>query len=210
MFSGHDLTCIRGERLVFSGLSFEVGEGTALLLTGPNGSGKTSLLRLMAGLLRPAEGEFRWNGVPVADDPDGFRLALRYVGHADAIKPTQSVADDLGFWSSWRGGDDGASERHVAALHTFDLAHLAETPCRFLSAGQRRRLALARLIAAPAPLWLMDEPTVGLDRNSLAALEGAIAAHCSEGGIAIIATHQDIAVPRPAELRLEVAVAVAI
>jgi len=200
-FSGHDLTCIRGERLVFRGLSFAVEAGAVLFLTGSNGSGKSSLLRLMAGLLRPAEGEIAWDGQPVADDRDGHCARLRYLGHDDAVKPALTVADDLTFWAGWHGA--AGAEAGMAAARRFALEALWRTPCRFLSSGQRRRLALARLAAAPAPLWLLDEPAVGLDSQSVAALEGVLADHCADGGRAVVATHQALAVPRAVDLRLD-------
>jgi heme exporter protein A len=200
-FSGHDLTCIRGERLVFSGLSFAVDAGTALFLTGPNGSGKSSLLRLMAGLLQLAEGDIAWDGQPVANDRDAHRARLRYLGHDDAIKPALSVADDLTFWARWHGA--AGSEAALDAARRFALDGLWRTPCRFLSSGQRRRLALARLAAAPASLWLLDEPAVGLDSASVAALEAVLADHCAGGGRAVVATHQELSVPRAVELRLD-------
>ena len=200
-FSGHDLTCIRGERLVFSGLSFAVDAGTVLFLTGSNGSGKSSLLRLMAGLLRPAEGEIAWDGQPVAGDREAHRARLRYLGHDDAIKPALSVADDLTFWAGWHGATGAEAAR--GAARRFALVGLWQTPCRFLSSGQRRRLALARLAAAPAPLWLLDEPAVGLDSDSVSALEAALADHCAGGGRAVVATHQALSVPQAADLRLD-------
>jgi heme exporter protein A len=179
-FIGHDLSCIRAERLVFTGVDFDLAAGGALRLTGANGSGKSSLLRIMAGLLRPAAGSLVWNGGDPAAEPGEFRAALRYLGHQDAIKPALTVAENLAFW-----------------------ARLAPVPARFLSAGQKRRLALARLIVAPGRLWLLDEPTVGLDRASVAALEAALARHRDAGGLIVLATHTEIALPGAAELGLE-------
>ncbi len=199
-FSGHDLTCVRGDRLVFEGLDFAVDDGAVLFLTGPNGSGKTSLLRLMAGLQRAAAGTLTWNGEPIGGDPDAHRARLRFLAHADAVKPALTVADDLAFWAGWHGMRD--PDAAYRGARRFGLDALWDTPCRFLSAGQRRRLALARLLGAPAALWLLDEPSVGLDRTSIAALEGAIADHCGDGGAAVIATHQDIAAPRSSTLRI--------
>ncbi|HVO13703.1 MAG TPA: heme ABC exporter ATP-binding protein CcmA [Alphaproteobacteria bacterium] len=198
-FTGHDLSCIRAERLVFQGVGFDIASGGALKLTGPNGSGKSSLLRLMAGLLRPASGTLAWNGGDPADEPGEFRAALRYLGHQDAVKPALTVAENLDFWASLAGArGDG-----TAALSAFGLAALAPLPARFLSAGQRRRLALARLVAAPGRLWLLDEPTVGLDRASVAALEAAVARHRDAGGLVVVATHTEIALPGAAELGME-------
>jgi heme exporter protein A len=198
-FTGHDLSCIRAERLIFTGLDFDLAGGGALKLTGPNGSGKSSLLRLMAGLLPAASGTLAWRGCDPADEPEAFRAALRYLGHQDAVKPALTVAENLDFWAGLQGGQGGAA----AALDAFGLATLAPVPARFLSAGQRRRLALARLVAAPGRLWLLDEPTVGLDRPSVAALEAVIARHRAAGGMVVVATHTDIALPGAVELGLE-------
>ena len=186
LFEGRDLLCVRGERCVFEGLSFAVAAGGLLVLTGPNGSGKSSLLRIMAGLLRPAAGALLWDGAPVRDDPDAQAARLQYLGHLDAVKPVLSAAENLIFWAALHGG--GAAEV-TRALDGFGLAALAEVPGRMLSAGQKRRVALARLLAAPAEVWLLDEPTVGLDTASLARLTGAIAAHRAGGGRVVVATH---------------------
>jgi heme exporter protein A len=190
-FVGHDLTCIRGDRLVFAGLDFALETGGALLLVGPNGSGKSSLLRLMAGLLAPAAGTLAWNGEPVAADREAHGGRLHYVGHLDAVKPVLSVLENVAFWGRLRpGGSRVAAEE---ALTAFGIAHLANVPGRFLSAGQRRRVNLARILAAPAPLWLLDEPTTALDRAAIAGLEGAIARHRKGGGMVVAATHAPIA-----------------
>jgi len=167
LFQGRSLACVRGERRVFQDLDFAVPPGGALVLTGANGSGKSSLLRLMAGLLHPTAGDLLWDGRPVAEDAEGHRARLHYLGHLDAVKPVLTLAENLAFWARLRVASGGGTLRIAAALAAFDLTALAEAPGRRLSAGQRRRLALARLIAAPAELWLLDEPTVGLDRASL-------------------------------------------
>lgn len=186
-FSGHDLTCIRGERQVFAGLGFAIDGGEALVLTGPNGSGKSSLLRLMAGLLDPAAGRLSWDGAAIEEDPDAHRARVRYLGHADAVKPVLSVAENLGFWAGLAGGGDVDG-----ALGAFGIRHLADVPARFLSAGQKRRLALARVVVAPAPLWLLDEPATALDSASIEALRAAIRGHRRTGGMVAVSTHADI------------------
>ena len=193
------LACRRGERLIFSGLSLTLPAGAALLLTGVNGSGKSSLLRLLATLLAPAAGRILWGGASVENDLAAYRARLSYVGHLDAIKPALSVRETLAFWVAMRGS---ATPSLGPALSAFGLTALADWPCRWLSAGQRRRLALARLVAAPASLWLLDEPAAALDAGGEAALMAAIAAHRSTGGCAIIATHQAMALPGARELRL--------
>ena len=200
-FSGTQLTCIRGERLVFKDLSFSVEEGTALYLTGTNGSGKSSLLRVMATLQRPAGGEMRWNEADVWDDIPAHHDRTRYVGHADGVKPVLSVGENLAFWAAIsETRSEPAGRRVQTALSRVGLGRLSEMPARFLSAGQRRRLNLARLLAAPARLWLLDEPAVGLDEGSAAVLESMIASHLAKGGMAVVATHD--AVPAGAR-RLE-------
>jgi heme exporter protein A len=189
LFEGRDLLCIRGERRVFAGLSFAVPPGGALLLTGPNGSGKSSLLRLMAGLLRPAAGTLTWGGAPVAEDAEAHRARVRYVGHLNALKTVLTAAENVAFWARLAGA--GATDV-ARALDGFGLTPLAPVPGRLLSSGQRRRVALARLLAAPGDVWLLDEPSVGLDRASLAALDASIAAHRAGGGRVVAATHTPI------------------
>jgi heme exporter protein A len=200
LFEGRDLLCIRGERRVFEGLSFAVAAGGLLLLTGPNGSGKSSLLRLMAGLLRPAAGALLWDGTPVGDDPDAQAARLQYLGHLDAVKPVLSAAENLRFWAGLHGG--GAAEV-ARALDGFDLGALAEVPGRMLSAGQKRRVALARLLAAPAEVWLLDEPTVGLDAASRERLSAAIADQRARGGRVVAATHTALEAPGAEVLALD-------
>lgn len=190
-FVGQGLTCIRGERLVFAGLDFAVESGGALVLIGANGSGKSSLLRLMAGLLRPALGDLTWNGEAIAADRESHGGRLHYLGHLDAVKPVLDVRENVAFWAGLRPG--GGPAATADALAAFGIGHLAEVPGRFLSAGQRRRVGLARLLAAPAPLWLLDEPTTALDRAAVADLEAAIAAHRQGGGMVVVATHTEIA-----------------
>ena len=183
------MACIRGERPVFSGLSFRLERGGALALVGPNGAGKSSLLRILAGLLKPAGGTLEWEGAPVDGDWAAHRGRLHYVGHLDAVKPTLTVAENLDGWARFRGAARAAPD----ALAALGIADLADVPGRYLSAGQKRRLALARVLATPAPLWLLDEPTVTLDADAAARVDAMIAAHRAGGGMAIVATHGEIA-----------------
>jgi heme exporter protein A len=185
-----EIACRRGERLIFKGLGCVLPPGGALVLIGANGSGKSSLLRLLATLLTPAAGHVFWAGRPVLADPALYRARLHYVGHLDAIKPALGVRETLSFWAGLRGMKLPQTD---AALAAFGLAAIADWPCRWLSAGQRRRLALARLIAAPAPLWLLDEPTASLDADGEARLTAAIETHRAAGGRVVVATHQPIA-----------------
>jgi heme exporter protein A len=197
---GEGLACRRGGRWVFAGLGFTLLPGGALLLHGANGSGKSSLLRLLATLLEPEEGRLLWGGTPVAGDRASHRARLHYVGHLDAIKPALTVHETLRFWAGLRGV---VAPRLDAALAAFALDEIADWPCRWLSAGQRRRLALARLIATPAPLWLLDEPTAMLDGDSEDRLAAAIAVHRETGGRVVVATHQQLAVADATVLTLE-------
>lgn len=201
-FSGHDLACLRGERMVFARMDFEMKAGGALLLLGPNGSGKSSLLRMLAGLLRPVAGQLSWNGEAISEDREAHSGRLHYVGHHDAVKPLLSVWENLRFWARLHdpgSGDDPVRE----ALERFDMLRLAEVPGKLLSAGQKRRLSLSRLLAAPAPLWLLDEPTVALDRASVKRLEAVIAEHRARGGMAVLSTHAEIGLPGARDMHLD-------
>jgi heme exporter protein A len=196
---GRQLTCVRGERTVFAGLSFEVGRGDALLLRGPNGAGKSSLLRIVATLLRPAAGELTWDGTDILDDPEAHRQRLSYQGHQDAIKAALTVGENLTHWAQILGGD---AARIPSALETLGIAHLADAPVQHLSAGQRRRAGLARLAIANTPLWLLDEPTVSLDDDGVAALAALVSAHRARGGMVMAATHIDLGFENARSLRL--------
>ncbi len=198
-FIGRKLVCYRGERRVLNEVDFAVARGGALLLTGANGSGKSSLLRAMAGLLRPTAGTITWNDQDIADDLEAHRARVAYVGHLDALKPVLSVRENVSFWAQLAGKTDSSAVE--SALAGFHIGHLADLPTRILSQGQRRRANLARLLAAPTPLWLLDEPTVGLDTAAISALDTAIGAHRGKGGIVIAASH--IVEPSPDVDRLE-------
>ncbi len=199
-----DLACRRGARLVFAGVSFRLPAGGALVLTGANGSGKSSLLRLVGGLLAPARGRLLWGAAPVAADIAEHHARLHYVGHQDAVKPVMTPREILRFWAALRGLDLPAAAPALRdALAAFALDAVADWPCRWLSAGQRRRLALARLLATPAPLWLLDEPTSALDDDGQDRLEQVIAAHRAAGGRVLLATHAAIALDDAAGLALD-------
>ena len=177
---GEQLAAIRGERLVFEQLSFAVPAGGALLLVGPNGSGKSTLLRLLAGLKRADAGRVLWNGADITLDPGGHATRLAYLGHQDAVKPGFTVAENFFHCRT---------DQVTRALGALDLGKLADLPARMLSAGQKRRLALARLAARQARLWLLDEPTLGLDTASVALFGNMLAAHRADGGVVVAATH---------------------
>lgn len=184
-FTGTGLACIRSDRIVFAGLDFAVGPGEALVLSGPNGSGKSSLLRLMAGIAAPAAGEITWLGAPVRDDPERFFADMHYVGHRDAVKPALTVRENLAFHAALRPGGADID----GALDKVGLAALADLPARMLSAGQARRLTLARILASPANLWLLDEPTIALDTRSVERMRTAIADHRANGGVVVASTN---------------------
>jgi heme exporter protein A len=191
-----DLACVRGGREVFSGLSFAVAGGEALLVSGPNGAGKSSLLRLIAGLVRPAGGRLALDG----GDPElTIGEQAHYLGHQDALKPSLSVAENLGFWARFLGGKEAALG---PALDTVGLGRIAGLPAAYLSAGQRRRLSIARLIAVERPIWLLDEPTSALDTAAQAALAALMARHRAGGGLVLAAVHGPIGLEDAAELRL--------
>jgi len=199
-----DLACQRGERLVFRGLSFRLPAGGALVLTGANGSGKTSLLRLLATFIAPAAGRLAWGEAPIAADLAGHRARLHLVGHQDGVKPALTPRETLRFWAAMRGlASSRAALCIEAALAAFALEAVADWPCRWLSAGQRRRLALARLLAAPVPIWLLDEPTSALDHDNRLGLERLISTHRASGGRVVLATHVPIATDGAASLVLD-------
>ena len=197
-FTGEKLVCVRGERTVFTDLDFRVESGGALILIGPNGSGKSSLLRLMATLLKPYSGTLAWDGEDVREDPEAHGARIHYVGHHDAVKPVLTVRENVAFWASLRGHDDKVD----AALDTWGIKHLADVPGRFLSAGQKRRVNLSRILAAPAPVWLLDEPTTALDKATIAQLEKTMAEHRAGGGIIVLSTHAEILLEDPQVLEL--------
>jgi heme exporter protein A len=192
---GCGVRCVRGGREVFSGLDFETSSGEALAVTGPNGAGKTSLLRLIAGLLTMSDGSIRLEGgeseLPLPEQ-------AHYLGHRDALKPALSVMENLAFWRDFLGGeadDDGAS------LAAVGLDHAAHLPAAYLSAGQRRRLSIARLLAVRRPVWLLDEPTNALDVAGQSLFAALMADHLARGGLIIAATHAPLGLPAK-ELRI--------
>lgn len=194
--SARDLACERGGRIVFEGVSFSLSRGEALVLTGPNGAGKSSLLRQIAGLLEVAGGEIALTG---GDPERSIGEQAHYVGHLDALKPSMSVAETIRFWTAYLGGNVSNA---YAALDELALSALADLPVAYLSAGQRRRVALARLAAVRRPLWLLDEPTVALDAESVGRLRGFMAAHLAGGGLIVAATHLDLGLGTARTLRL--------
>lgn len=195
-----DLACRRGGRILFAGLDFSLSSGEAALALGRNGAGKSSLLRVLAGLIPPFTGQIFWNGEDACRDPYDYRAAMRYVGHADGLQTNLTVIQNLRYWAAlYRVSTErSALEKALAAV---GLDELADLPARMLSAGQRRRLALARPIATQlGGLWLLDEPTVALDRPSIVRVEAAIAAFRADGGIVIASTNAPLSLPDAQEI----------
>jgi heme exporter protein A len=192
---GNDLACIRGSREVFSGLGFAVAGGEALVVTGRNGAGKSSLLRMIAGLVRVAAGRLALIGgaddLPLAEQ-------THYLGHQDALKPSLTVEENLDFWARYLGTGNGVA----AALDAAGLAAVAKLPAGYLSAGQRRRLSIARLVAIKRPAWLLDEPTSALDSEAQERLAELMRGHLASGGLIVAAAHGEIGLERARELQL--------
>ncbi len=199
LLSARGLAVIRGERLVLRGVDLDLRDGGALLLTGPNGAGKSSLIRVLAGLRRADAGTLDWDGVPVGDDPVLHARRIAFLGPADALKPGLTARENLRFFArlAARSGDEIET-----ALDAVRLGPMASFPARHLSSGQKRRLAIARLLLARAPLFLLDEPTTGLDAASVELLGGILARHRAAGGTVIAATHGPIPLAGAATLAL--------
>jgi heme exporter protein A len=181
--SGRGVRCVRGGREVFSELGFEVSSGEALAVTGPNGSGKTSLLRLIAGLLAIAGGSVELEG---GETELTLPEQAHYLGHRDALKPALSVLENLSFWRGFLGGESADAKESLAAV---GLDHTVHLPAAYLSAGQRRRLSIARLLVVRRPIWLLDEPASTLDATGQSLFENLMAGHLARGGLIIAATH---------------------
>jgi heme exporter protein A len=195
--SAIDLACHRGGRDVFAGLSFAVASGEVLTVTGRNGAGKSSLLRTIVGLVRIAQGKLVLEG----GDPElSIAEQAHYLGHQDALKPSLTVAENLRFWAGFLGTQAPDIQPALAAV---GLDELADLPAAYLSAGQRRRLSIARLVAVKRPIWLLDEPTSTLDASAQDRLAGLMRAHLTDGGLIMAATHGGIGLETVRELRLD-------
>jgi heme exporter protein A len=193
-----DLTIDRGGRRVIAELSFAAAQGAALIATGPNGAGKTSLLRALVGFLPIEAGGFALDGGE-AERTVGEQA--HYLGHADGVKAALTAGENLAFAAAMLGGDPSRAAQ-LGALAALGLAHVIDFPARLLSAGQRRRVALARLMIAKRPLWLLDEPTTALDAAAQVALAAIMRAHLKDGGILVAAVHGDLGLENAQELRL--------
>ncbi len=192
MLEGIGLACTRGQRRLFGNLNFSVAPGEALWVSGPNGSGKTSLLRILCTLLPPDEGELRWRGEAVRELGESYRAELAYLGHAAAVKDDLSGMENLRFMLAQHGRrvDEPAL---VEALGRFGLAGRQELPARVLSQGQRRRVSLARLLfCSDRPLWILDEPLTALDSQAIEMVRALVAQHLARDGVVVLTSHQDV------------------
>jgi heme exporter protein A len=195
---------VRGERLLFSNVSFSLMPGGFLQLTGPNGSGKTSLLRIVCGLITPERGEIRWQGAQIRSLAEEYSRSITYIGHRNAVKEELNSLENLRI-SSGLAGLELSRAQAEQALSRVGLAGRENLPARFLSEGQRRRLALARLITCSTVLWLLDEVLASLDNAAVTLVEALIGEHLSKGGMAIVATHQELHISAGSFQRLELA-----
>ena len=195
------MSCVRGERLVLDHVSFTCEAASPLIVRGPNGAGKSTLLRAVAGFVRLRHGSIRLSGVKDAKNNEVDREHIHYLGHTDGVKSVLSIRENLSFWASLLGGGGGAQSIE-RALTVFDLTNAADLPVEYLSAGQRRRVALARLVVAERPLWLLDEPGTALDSGAMASLSTLMSAHCESGGLLIVAAHDAFDIPGAQVLEL--------
>jgi heme exporter protein A len=189
--TAHDLTLWRGPFCLFHALSFQLRAGQALIVRGPNGSGKTTLLRVLCGLTRPEEGRVEWGGVPVERDRQAFGGALAYFGHSLGLKADLTVLQNLRFAARLNGDDEARSGDYLEALHLSDCANLE---VRYLSAGQKRRAALARVLMSGALVWMLDEPYTNLDAAGRGFVEDRLNAHLGGGGLAAVAAHHELTI----------------
>jgi heme exporter protein A len=203
MLEANDLACVRGERTLFDGLTFEAKQGTLLRVAGANGSGKTSLLRIVCALLLPVRGEVRWKGEDVRALREEYWKELVYIGHMNAVKDDLTSVENLEIGAALAARPI-AREPALTALELFGIAHCASLPARVLSQGQRRRVALARLaVSSACPLWVLDEPFTALDAAAVTLMQSLVSEHLGRGGTVDLTTHQEVAISAPHEARVD-------
>lgn len=190
MLEAIDLACERGERRLFHGISFRLERGGLLRVLGPNGSGKTSLLRILCGLTRPIQGKLSWRGYPMLANRLRYLSEISYVGHFAALSDELTARENLAFYAAMAGIESKVLVG--AALERLELTPQADLPAKSLSQGQRRRAGLARLLLQPAPVWILDEPFTALDDRAVAILQRLLGEHLAAGNMAIISTHQEV------------------
>ena len=201
MLEGQALGCVRDRRVLFEDLSFKLESGAIIQIEGANGAGKTTLLRVLCGLSLPQQGRVLWNGEDILDNRIDYHRRLLYLGHSPGIKDELTALENLSFYSALHGGSrDG--ERLYQALDQVGLYGFEDSPARSLSAGQKRRVALARLWLTEADVWILDEPLTAIDRSGIAGLESRLAEHASAGGSVMLTSHQPLAIDRPVVQRL--------
>ncbi len=205
MFRAVGLACIRRERTLFEDLGFELANGGLLHINGANGSGKTSLLRILCGLLQPAAGAVEWNGMPIRSLAEEFHGHVAYLGHLNAVKDELSASENLAY-AAQIGGLPCISKEISEALDRWSLRSVTEVPCKFLSQGQKRRLGLARIsLFASRALWVLDEPFASLDAEGIENVRLLIEHHLGANGMAVLTSHQLVPIKAAALLRLELA-----
>ena len=195
MLEARALTCVRGDRQLFSGLNLAVSLGECLHVRGENGVGKTSLLRLLTGLSQPESGEVLWNGLSISKEPSTYHRELLFLGHRDALKEDLTALENLQLYATL---DDVQLpvDKALGALWRFGLRGREYLPVNYLSAGQKRRVLMARMLTRQAKLWILDEPFNALDTHAVQALQGLIAEHIEQGGLVVLTSHQAVSLPR--------------
>jgi heme exporter protein A len=188
------LGCVRGNRILFAGTSFALEPGSLLQIDGVNGSGKTSLMRMLCGLLQPASGDIQWRGQSIRKQGEQFRAEVAYLSHSNAVKDELSALENLRI-SARLAGEEVSQQGACSALRRLGLQGCEDLPAKLLSQGQKRRVALARFLMTGKPLWLLDEPVASLDTTAMALLETMLEAHLARGGMVVLTTHQEVRTP---------------